>query len=231
MVESCSGCLNGNRIGDIGDGNGNYLRIKNISVPTTGTYNVTLYYTEGSDGGARSFTLQINNGTGPTLSNLTGTSWTAPAAPVTFQANFTAGSGNSVGFFNTTASAPDVDHIVVSASPITTTTRLVAYLPDYNGSYATYAKTINFAKMTELNLAFAVPPTCSGTCTASSNMTFALGSERLGDRSSGNRRTRCRSEGDPVHRRRWRRSADHPVLQRRTLHATGELAEHLRYGT
>jgi hypothetical protein len=116
VVESCSGCLNGTRIGDIGNGNGNYLRIKNISVPTTGTYTVTLYYTEGSDGGARSFTVQINDGAGPTLSNLTGSSWTAPAEPVTFQANFTAGSGNSVGFFNASGSAPDVDHIVVSDS-------------------------------------------------------------------------------------------------------------------
>jgi len=113
-VEACSGCLNGFRVGNIGNGNANYLRIKSISVPTTGTYTVTLYYTEGSDGGARSFTTQINDVAGPTLSNLTGSSWTSPAAPVTFQANFTAGSTNSVGFFNATASAPDVDHIVVS---------------------------------------------------------------------------------------------------------------------
>jgi hypothetical protein len=114
VVESCSGCLNGERVGDIGNGSANYLRIKNISVPSTGTYTVTLYYTEGSDGGARSFTTQINDAAGPTLSNLTGTSWTSPAAPVTFQASFTAGSGNSVGFFNASGPAPDVDHITVS---------------------------------------------------------------------------------------------------------------------
>ena len=114
-VEACSGCLNGFRVGNIGDGNANYLRIKDISVPTTGTYNVALYYTEGSDGGARTFDIQINDVAGPTLSNLTGSSWTSPAAPVTFTANFTAGSGNSVGFFNATASAPDVDHIVVTS--------------------------------------------------------------------------------------------------------------------
>src|SRR5882757_6937030 len=116
VVESCSGCLNGERVGYIGNGNANYLRIKSISVPTTGTYTVTLYYEVGSDGGSRSVTLQVNNGAGPTLSNLTGSSWTSPAAPVTFQANFTAGSSNSVGFFNATAAAPDVDHIVVSSS-------------------------------------------------------------------------------------------------------------------
>jgi|GEM_PF-1503993 len=126
VAESCAGCLNGERVGYIGNGNANYLRIKSISVPTTGTYTVTLYYEVGSDGGSRSVTLQINDGAGPTLSNLTGSSWTSPAAPVTFQANFTAGSGNSVGFFNATAAAPDVDHIVVSSGSGGSTTKIVA---------------------------------------------------------------------------------------------------------
>jgi Glycosyl hydrolases family 18 len=126
VVESCSGCLDGERVGNIGNGDANYLRIKDISVPTTGTYTVTLYYTEGSDGGTRSFTTQINNVAGPTLSNLTGSSWTSPAAPITFQANFTAGSSNSVGFFNATGPAPNVDHIVVSGGSGTTTTKMVA---------------------------------------------------------------------------------------------------------
>ena len=118
VVEACTGCLSGNRVGNIGNGNANYLRIKGITVPTTGTYTVALYYLNGSDGGSRSFTLQINNGAGPTLSNLTGNSWSAPVGPVIFQAAFTAGNTNSVGFFNATDPAPNVDHIVVSANPI-----------------------------------------------------------------------------------------------------------------
>jgi hypothetical protein len=109
-VMSCSGCLNGEEVGYIGDGNANYLRIKNISVPTTGTYTVTLYYVLS---GSRSFTIQINDGSGPTL-NLTGTSWSQPAS-TTFSASFTAGSSNSVGFFNSSAYAPNVDHITVSS--------------------------------------------------------------------------------------------------------------------
>jgi hypothetical protein len=52
--------------------------------------------------------------------------------------------------------------------------RLVGYLPDYDGSYATFAQTLNFNKMTHLNLAFGLPPVCNGTCTASSDMTFSL---------------------------------------------------------
>jgi hypothetical protein len=54
--------------------------------------------------------------------------------------------------------------------------RLVGYLPDYDGSYATFATTLNFSKMTHLILAFGVPPPCNGTCTASSDMTWALSS-------------------------------------------------------
>jgi hypothetical protein len=109
-VMSCSNCLNGEEVGYIGNGNANYLRIKNISVATSGTYTITLYYLLS---GSRSFTIQINDGSGPTL-NLTGTSWTTPAT-TTFSANFTAGSTNSVGFFNASAYAPNVDHITVSS--------------------------------------------------------------------------------------------------------------------
>lgn len=108
-VQSCPNCLNGEEVGYIGNGNANYLRIKNINVSTTGPYTVTVYYTLS---GSRSFTIQINDGSGPTL-NLTGSSWTNPAS-TSFTANFTAGVGNSVGFFNSSAYAPNVDHITVS---------------------------------------------------------------------------------------------------------------------
>lgn len=53
--------------------------------------------------------------------------------------------------------------------------KLVGYLPDYDGSYADFAKSLNFSKMTHLYLAFVNPPFCNGTCTASSDMTFSLG--------------------------------------------------------
>lgn len=61
---------------------------------------------------------------------------------------------------------------VTSAS--TTTPRLVGYLPDYDGSYAGFAASLNFSKMTHLILTFGLPPACSGTCTAESDMTFTL---------------------------------------------------------
>jgi len=40
--------------------------------------------------------------------------------------------------------------------------RLIAYLPNYSGSYGTWAKTIDFTKMTHLNLAFATANSSNG---------------------------------------------------------------------
>lgn len=53
--------------------------------------------------------------------------------------------------------------------------KLVIYLPNYKGvAWAGYAGSINFTKMTHLNLAFGNPPKCNGACTASSDMTFSI---------------------------------------------------------
>jgi GH18 family chitinase len=72
-------------------------------------------------------------------------------------------------------STPTVPDPPVSAPPApTSTVRLVGYLPDYNASYAVYAKNLDFTKMTHLILAFGLAPLCNGTCTASSNMTIGL---------------------------------------------------------
>src|SRR6185312_2877172 len=40
--------------------------------------------------------------------------------------------------------------------------RVVAYLPNYSGSYADWAKSIDFSKMTHLNLAFATATSQNG---------------------------------------------------------------------
>jgi hypothetical protein len=45
---------------------------------------------------------------------------------------------------------------------LTPTLRVVAYLPNYSGSYAAWAKSIDFHKMTHLNLAFATATTSNG---------------------------------------------------------------------
>ncbi|HXB97373.1 MAG TPA: malectin domain-containing carbohydrate-binding protein [bacterium] len=62
-----------------------------------------------------------------------------------------------------------------SPTPNPSGPRLVGYLPDYDGSYSTFATTLDFTKMTHLVLCFALPPACPGGCTAGSNMAFSLG--------------------------------------------------------
>jgi hypothetical protein len=107
---SCSNCLNGYEVSGIGKGDTNYLRIKDITAATSGTYTITLYYLIN---GSSSFTIEVNDAAGPTL-NLSGTSAATPVS-TTFTAAFTAGSSNSIGFFNAAKAAPAVDHIVVSS--------------------------------------------------------------------------------------------------------------------
>ena len=70
----------------------------------------------GADGGTRSFDVVFPDGTILSLDNLSGSSWSAPAAPITFLAGFTAGNNNSVQFINANGPAPNVDHIVVSGA-------------------------------------------------------------------------------------------------------------------
>ncbi len=59
-------------------------------------------------------------------------------------------------------------------TPVAAQPKLVGYLPDYNESYAVYAKSLNFSHMTHLILAFGHAPVCNGTCTASSDMTISM---------------------------------------------------------
>jgi chitinase len=58
---------------------------------------------------------------------------------------------------------------------------LVGYLGVYkNADWTAVAKTLDFNKMTHLNLAFINPPICNGACTAQSDMTLA-GNRSLND--------------------------------------------------
>src|SRR5437868_5704190 len=51
---------------------------------------------------------------------------------------------------------------------------LVGYLGVYkNADWNAIARTLDFDKMTHLNLAFINPPICAGPCTAKSDMTLA----------------------------------------------------------
>ena len=75
-----------------------------------------------------------------------------------------------------TSAAPEGGN--ADAQPPASSTRLVGYLPNYNGSYADWAAKLNFSKMTHLNLAFADVPACaSSTCTSNDDMTFSTGDD------------------------------------------------------
>ncbi len=115
----------------------------------------------GDEAGAGSFGGSSNNPDGEASNNPDG-------------GNGAAGSGTDAGV----AGGGEASTGGSEAGSPTSTTRLVGYLPNYNGSYADWAKKLDFAKMTHLNLAFADPPTCKGGCTASSDMTFSTGDDQ-----------------------------------------------------
>jgi len=75
-----------------------------------------------------------------------------------------------------TSTAPEAG--ADDAAPPASATRLVGYLPNYNGTYAEWATKINFSKMTHLNIAFADVPACAAsTCTSNDSMTFSTGDD------------------------------------------------------
>jgi hypothetical protein len=116
--------------------------------------------------------------TGVTVS-FSSASIAAPGAG-TSTVTFTAASTTATGTYTitVTGAGQSLTHTatitltVTSAS--TATPRLAGYLPDYDGSYASFATSLDFTKMTHLILGFGLPPACNGACTASSDMTWSL---------------------------------------------------------
>ena len=147
-----------------------------VNVTTAGTYTVQVRVANNGQGGTFHFNVDRSSATGElTVPNTGGwQNWQTLSTSITLSAGShviqlamdSIGSAGTVGNFN---------WFSIGTGASTTSKLLIGYLPDYNGSYATYANSINFSKMTHLNLAFGLPPKCSGTCTASSNMNFALG--------------------------------------------------------
>jgi Glycosyl hydrolases family 18 len=68
------------------------------------------------------------------------------------------------------------------APPPQSAPHLIAYLfAGQESNYTTLSKTIQFGKITDLNLAFANPPQCQGACTAASDMRFSIDGESDSD--------------------------------------------------
>ncbi len=108
---TCSACSGGKKVGFIGNGSNNFVTINNINVAKSGPYKVAIFYLVN---GTRSLSVSVNGGSATTLS-LSGSSFSVPAAvPAAVTVQLKAGS-NSIQFGNTTAFAPDLDRITVTA--------------------------------------------------------------------------------------------------------------------
>jgi len=107
-VSSCSACLDGNKVGYIGDGG--TIAFPDVTKSAAGSYTLTIYYVDGDAG--RNADVSVN-GTASAVS-FTGTdnsNWdTVQTKTVTVSLN--AGT-NTIAFANPGAYAPDLDHIVV----------------------------------------------------------------------------------------------------------------------
>jgi len=144
-----------------------------VNVATAGAYTVSFRVAAES---AVSDEFHLSNSGGTNLSGSVSVpdtggwqDWTTVTATVTLAA------GPQTLTLNQDNPGWNINYATFVAAGTGSTTRLVGYLANWNASYATYAQTLNFNKMTHLNLAFGVPPTCNGTCTSSSDMTFSLG--------------------------------------------------------
>ena len=124
-------------------------------------------------------------------------------------------------FSGTTALAQTVCQCQIPDGPPNPHPYLVGYLGVYkNADWDAVAKTLDFTKMTHLNLAFINPPICAGPCTAAERHDARRQSIAHRRRAQGDRRRRARArhQGPHLDRRRRRRQEHHAVLQRRPLH-------------
>jgi hypothetical protein len=110
---ACTGCSSGQKVGSIGNGTANYVTVNNVTVPSAGSYELTVW---GLVNGTRSFGVSVNGGTAGTVT-FTGTSWATPISR-TQTVPLKAGA-NSIRFFNNTAYAPDLDRIQVRSTGAT----------------------------------------------------------------------------------------------------------------
>jgi hypothetical protein len=106
-VATCAACSGGAKVGYVG--NGGTLQFNGITVPSSGSYQLTIAYCDGDAG--RAADMSIDGGT-PTVINFAGTGGWGTPGTVTETVSLTAGT-NTITFSNPTAYAPDFDRIVV----------------------------------------------------------------------------------------------------------------------
>jgi hypothetical protein len=110
VVQSCTTCSGGNKVGFVGEGG--TLTFTGVTAPSAGTYNVTIAY---CDGDGRPAQVSVNGGTPQDLSfTPTGSFSTVGTMTVTLPL---AAGANTIEFADPSAYTPDFDRIIVSNSP------------------------------------------------------------------------------------------------------------------
>ncbi|GHO70698.1 hypothetical protein KSC_095900 [Ktedonobacter sp. SOSP1-52] len=107
-ASSCANCSGGQKVGYVGNNSGT-LQFNNINVGSSGSYKLTIYYTDGDSG--RSATISINGGSGTTL-NFSGTGDWGNVGTYTVTINLNAGN-NTIKFSNSSTWAPDFDRVTI----------------------------------------------------------------------------------------------------------------------
>jgi hypothetical protein len=106
-LSSCGGCSGGQKIGFIGNGPDNWVRLNGVTAPAAGTYDLTV---QAAVSGTRSLWLSVNGGPGRELV-FTGSSFDSPV-PMQVSVALNAGA-NTLRFYNDTAFGPDLDRVVI----------------------------------------------------------------------------------------------------------------------
>lgn len=112
VVASCATCSGGSKVGYLGNGSGT-LRFNGVTVPSAGNYTLKIAYLNGE--ASRSALLSVNGGAGVPLSFPSSGGWETVAS-LEKTVHLQAGS-NTLLFTQPTGYAPDIDRILVSASP------------------------------------------------------------------------------------------------------------------
>jgi len=111
-ANSCSACLDGEKVSDVGGGSEGTVTFTGVSEPSTGSYTMTVSYL--SVGKARPAVITVN-GTAQTVTFAeTSASSYSVIGTATVTVKLNAGSSNTIEFSGSgTTGAPDLDHIVV----------------------------------------------------------------------------------------------------------------------
>ena len=111
-VTACSTCSGGQKVGFVGEGG--TVTFNGVSVPSAGTYQVTIAYLDGSATG-RQADVSVNGGSAQPV-QFTPTGSFSTVGTMTVPLQLAAGT-NTIEFSDPSAFAPDFDRIIVGAAP------------------------------------------------------------------------------------------------------------------